>query len=100
MNISELRKEPHLSASSITGYIDCGLQYKFGRIDRLAPEFIADNLVFGTVIHKVLDEFHQEKMVGNRMTLRELQERFENHWRGQAEGKEVDPSLRTAGRRF
>jgi len=88
MDITELRKEPHLSASGITGYIDCGLQYKFGRIDRLPPEFIADNLVFGTTIHKVLEEFHQEKMIGNRMSLRDMQERFENHWRTQAEGND------------
>ncbi len=78
MNISELRKEPHLSASAITTYIDCGLQYKLGRIDRLPPEFIADALVFGTVIHKVLEEFHTERLVGNRMTLRDMQEVFEN----------------------
>jgi len=88
MNIMELKKEPHLSASAINDYIDCGLQYKFGRIDRLPPEFIADSLVFGTTIHKVLDEFHQEKMVGNKMSLRDMQDRFEFHWKAQAEGNE------------
>ena len=59
MDIAELRKMPHLSASAINDYIDCGMLYKFGRIDRLPLESVSDALVFGTVIHKVLDEFHQ-----------------------------------------
>jgi len=87
MNIMELRKKPHLSASAINDYIDCSLQYKFGRIDRLKPEFTSDALIFGTVIHKVLDQFHQEKLMGNRMTLEEMQESFEKHWTAATKGK-------------
>ena len=62
MDIMELKKEPHLSASSINDYIDCGLLHKFGRIDRVPPEFIADALEFGATIHRVLAEFYQERM--------------------------------------
>jgi len=88
MSITDLRKQPHLSASAINDYIDCGLQYKFGRIDRLKPEYISDALVFGTVIHKVLDEFHQEKMTDTRMTLRDMHERFEKYWKGSTQGRD------------
>jgi putative RecB family exonuclease len=87
MDIAELRKMPHLSASAINDYIDCGMLYKLGRIDRLPLESVSDALVFGTVVHKVLDEFHQEKLIGNLLTLKDLHQGFEKHWRDQAEGR-------------
>ena len=65
MDILELRKQPHLSVSSINSYIDCSLMYKFSRIDKLKPDFLSDNLVFGSCIHRILAEFNQEKMIGN-----------------------------------
>ena len=33
MELQELRKAVHLSASAINDYLDCGLLFKFGRID-------------------------------------------------------------------
>jgi putative RecB family exonuclease len=50
MELSELRKTPHLSASSIGEYVECGLLYKLGRVDRIPMEFKSDALEFGTVI--------------------------------------------------
>jgi len=88
MDIMELKKEPHLSASSINDYIDCGLLHKFGRIDRVPPEFIADALEFGATIHRVLAEFYQERMVGNKLPLKELHGLFEKYWRYAAEGRD------------
>ena len=88
MEIQELRKSPHLSASGINDYLDCGLLYKFGRIDRLPPEFISDAMVFGSSIHRTLEDFHSEKLIGNRLTLRDMQERFEKHWKASAEGND------------
>jgi len=88
MNIMDLRKQPHLSASGINDYIDCGLQYKFGRVDHIPPEFVADNLVFGSAIHRVLESFHRAKLLGNRMNLRDLQQEFDAQWRSLAEGKD------------
>ena len=88
MDIMELKKEPHLSASAINDYVDCGLQYKFGRIDRLPLEFISDALVYGSVIHKALEEFHREKMLGNVLSTKDLHRMFEKHWRQEAEGRE------------
>ena len=49
MDIKELRKQPHLSVSSINSYIECGLQYKFSKIEKQKPDFLSDNLVFGSV---------------------------------------------------
>ena len=70
MNLSYLRQKPHLSASSIGDYLDCGMLYKFGRVDRLPRQFVADAMEFGTVIHAVLAEYYQAKMTGDRMLLK------------------------------
>ena len=51
MELTDLRKVAHLSASSINDYIDCGLLYKFGRIDKIQPNFKPDALEFGSAIH-------------------------------------------------
>ena len=85
MVLSELRKAPHLSVSGIGDYVECGLLYKFGRIDKLPMEFRPDNLEFGTVIHRVLGEFYQARMTGDRMPLSFIHKLFEEYWRIVAE---------------
>jgi len=85
MELEELRKEPHLSVSSVNDYIDCGLLYKLGRIDKLKPEFRSDALEFGSLMHKIVADFHQERMVGEKPSLEDLQNRFEKRWRSAAE---------------
>ena len=81
MNIMELRRKPHLSASSINDYIDCGLLYKFGRIDRVQREFTADSLEFGTCIHKAIGDFYERKLIKEPLSLNELVELFEFYWK-------------------
>lgn len=80
MELSELRNTPHLSASSVGDYLDCGLLYKFGRIDKLIPPFTPDAMEFGSAIHMVMAEIHQQKMVGTEMTINQIQESFATHW--------------------
>jgi len=87
MDLWELKKSPHLSASSIGDYVECGLLYKLGRVDKIPIEFKSDALEFGTVIHIVLGEYYEEKMIGNKMTLRDVHLSFENHWHRVAEGR-------------
>ena len=88
MLLSELRQAPHLSASSIGDFIECGLLYKFGRIDRIPMEFVPDALKFGSTIHRVLESYYQAKMIGDRLSLRDIHEFFEKQWRDAAEGRE------------
>lgn len=88
MELKELRKEAHLSASSIGDYIDCGLLYKLGRVDRFPPEFRADAMEFGSCIHLALADFHKQKMGGKIMTAKELHEHFETYWKAAAESQE------------
>ena len=80
MDISEMRKQPHLSASGINAFVECGLQYKFSRIDNLQPAFRADVLEFGSCIHKALADFNQERMQGRTPTSQDLEEAFASHW--------------------
>jgi hypothetical protein len=71
MLLSELRQKSHLSASSIGDYLECGMLYRFSRIDRLPMEFVADAMEFGSVIHIVLAEYYQAKMTGDIQHKRE-----------------------------
>jgi putative RecB family exonuclease len=85
LDITELRRQPHLSASSVNDYIDCSLLYKFSRIDKIKPEFKSDNLEFGSAIHMALAEFYKQRMIGTKMLLKEIHESFEGFWRELAE---------------
>lgn len=80
MDIHELRKQPHLSVSAINTYLNCSLMYKFSRVDKLKPEYLSDNLIFGSTIHKVLAEYNQEKMMGNLLLSEDLEEMFKAYW--------------------
>ena len=88
MVLSELRKSPHLSSSAIGEYVECSLLYRFGRIDKLPFEFRSDNLEFGTVIHRVLGEFYQARLTGDRMPLNDIHKIFEERWRAVAESND------------
>lgn len=88
MELSDLRAVPHLSASSIGDYLDCGLLYKLGRIDKFKPETKSDALEFGTAIHIVLGEIYQQKMAGIDLTIKEIHESFEKHWTRIADGRD------------
>jgi len=92
LDIAEFRKKPHLSASSVNDYIDCGLLYKFSRIDKIKPEFRSDALEFGSAIHLVLAEFYKQRMIGTKMLLKEIHEGFEGFWRELAEDSDLQYS--------
>lgn len=81
MALSDLRKMPHLSASSIGDYIDCGLLFRFGRIDKLKPESRSDNMEFGSSVHRVLEEIYQNRMIGVELSIKEIHASFEEHWK-------------------
>jgi len=80
MNLSELRQKPHLSASSISTYVDCSLQYYFSYAQRLPMEFISDALEFGSAIHLTLADFYRAKMTGDRLLLKDIHESYKLHW--------------------
>jgi putative RecB family exonuclease len=47
-------------------------------------EFVAAELEFGTVIHKVLEEFYRAKMIGEKLLLKDLHEQFKTLWKKSA----------------
>ena len=103
LDMTGIRAKPHLSASSVNDYIDCGLLYKFSRLDKIRPEFKPDALEFGSAIHLTLAEFYKERMIGNKLLLKDLHEAFEGFWRELAEdnpniqyseGKDFETHLR------
>lgn len=81
MTLEELRKEPHLSASSINEYLGCGLLFKLRRIDRLHSEGKSDSLEFGSAIHLVLGEYYQSRMAGKKLTLKKVHSLFTKYWK-------------------
>jgi putative RecB family exonuclease len=80
MDIEELRKQPHLSFSAINEYLMCGLKYWFSRIEKISPEFIPDNLIFGKCVHQVLEEYNNCRLIGETPPLPTLISIFETCW--------------------
>ena len=80
MELSELRQKPHLSASSISTYVDCSLAYWFAYVKRQPMEFVSDALEFGSAIHLTLADFYRAKMTGDRLLLKDVHESFRYHW--------------------
>ncbi len=78
--IQELRQEPHLSASAVNDYIECGLAYRFGRVDQVQSEYTADALLFGKCIHKALEAFYLARMEGSEFSCNDLLQEFTEQW--------------------
>ena len=49
----------HLSASSIETYKTCPLKFRFNKIDKIPQNGSKPELIFGTIIHTVLQRFHK-----------------------------------------
>ena len=89
MNLSELRKSPHLSASAVSLYLDCSLAYKFRYLDDLEPESLSEGLVLGSAIHETLAEFYMGLMMGEKPGLEAMNRIFETHLRRKAHQDEI-----------
>ena len=54
----EIRETLSLSASAIETYLECPLKYRFKQVDKIPESPNRPQLIFGTIIHRVLDQFH------------------------------------------
>jgi putative RecB family exonuclease len=88
MNFHDLKQQPHLSASGIRDYLECGLLYKLSRIDKQPPAFRNDTFEFGKAVHQTLAEFYLAKQRGEKQSLEELLVNFEFYWRDRAEDRD------------
>ena len=53
-----------ISASQLSCYLGCSLQYKFRYVDKLPRPWRAASMAFGTSIHAAIEWFHRERMAG------------------------------------
>jgi putative RecB family exonuclease len=69
----------------INQYIDCGLAYRFAKVDKAKPESNPEALVFGSTIHACLAEYYACAGQGFSMPVDELTAAFERRWQSVAQ---------------
>ena len=72
----EMPPELVLSATKIISYETCPLQYKFKEVDKIPSLDKKKYFQLGSIIHKILEEFHKQKM--NSMD--EMLSLLEKYW--------------------
>ncbi|MFQ6606680.1 MAG: ATP-dependent helicase [Fidelibacterota bacterium] len=70
-----------LSTSAAETYLECPLKYQLAHIDRIPEAISKPQLVFGTIIHRVLEEFHNPDQP---QTEKQLLELLEIYWKPEA----------------
>ena len=76
--IPEIPEQITLSASSLDTYISCPLKFRMSKIDRIPQAASKPELVFGSIIHKVLQRFHEkEKPLDQERIIRLLNEEWQ-----------------------
>ena len=82
-----LRKEQHLSISSIQTYIRCPTQFFFRYILGVRESHRAGALAFGSAIHAALAYFYLALMEQKEITANELTGRFAEEWKKEFSGE-------------
>lgn len=73
----EIPETLNLSASAIETYQSCPLKFRFGRIDGIPQNAKKPQLIFGNIIHLVLQRFHEpNKEISKERILRLLDEEW------------------------
>ncbi|MDC0165130.1 PD-(D/E)XK nuclease family protein [bacterium] len=84
-----------LSASAIETYLACPLKYRMSKIDKIPQTSSKPELVFGNIIHKVLQRFHEKnKDLNEGRALRLLNEEWQS---GMFEYKIREEKFKTQG---
>lgn len=68
----------YLSASAIETFEQCPLKFRFGRIDGIPQTASKPQLLFGTIIHSVLQQFHEP---GKELSEERILKLLENEWK-------------------
>lgn len=90
MKLSELRKRPHISASQINQLLNiCSLQFYFERIRKLEKPFVSHSLVFGSCIHRVLEQHFLQLKAGRTPDIALHREMFSEMWKKANQEQEV-----------
>jgi len=91
----EIPNQISLSASAIETYLACPLKYRMSKIDKIPQTSSKPELVFGNIIHKVLQRFHEkDKNLNEQRALRLLNEEWQS---GMFEYKIREEKFKTQG---
>ena len=75
----EIPTQISLSASAIETYLACPLKYRMSKIDKIPQTASKPELVFGNIIHKVLQRFHENnKDINEQRILSLLNEEWQS----------------------
>ena len=78
-NFKPKHEQIYLSASAIETYENCSLKYRLGRLDGVPQTANKPELIFGNIIHKVLQRFHKPNSdLSKDRILRILDEEWKN----------------------
>jgi len=90
MNLMELRKCPHVSASQINQLLNiCSLQYYFERVAKLKKPLVSHSLVFGGLVHRVLEQWFLQLKNGQSPDLKAHLELFSKLWKRANDDQEI-----------
>jgi putative RecB family exonuclease len=78
----------YISASQINLYSDCSLKYKFRYIDKIPKPSSSIHLVFGSAIHKALEELNKS-LASKKIGLEDVYQYFHNDWEKEKEKQEI-----------
>lgn len=71
----------HWSYSQINQFLKiCPLQYAFQRLFRMEPEFVTENMPFGSAIHRTAEYLWAKRVEGKDVTGDELADLFADVW--------------------
>jgi Holliday junction resolvase-like predicted endonuclease len=81
VKLSELRRKPHWSFSSLNGFINiCSLQWAFQKIYKEEPETSPIPLLFGSAFHKTAEWIATGRMQNDDATSEDVQDVFSEAW--------------------
>lgn len=92
-----------LSATQITGYLQCPRKYRFRYVDRLPREFRPSALAFGAAVHSATAWWQDQRLAGIPVTEDEALHMFHTDFEAQKDDviaykeDETEESLRTQG---
>jgi len=85
----EIDPQHKLSASSINTFLSCPLKFKFRYVDRVDAPSDSPHLIYGTAVHKAIEEFHKSIWHGQRFEQRKMQQIFLSSWEMGVELNEI-----------
>lgn len=99
LKVAEKKEKPVLSYFQVEDYLTCPLKYRFRHVMRI-PVVPHHNLVYGRVLHDVIHYYLKNRMLGKKVSLKDLTGEYEKRWVNEGFLSRAHEELRrAAGRR-